>query len=257
MLVVDSAIIHALNAINRRFYAAVADDFSTTRAKAWRGWRDVLPHIPMPSDRPLRVLDVGCGNGRFAAYLVERLRRPIAYHGVDFSDGLLARAAADLHALPDLTITLETRDVIEGSLPHERYDVVAAFGVLHHIPGADHRQAFVHQLADRVAPGGVLAWTEWRFYEQPRFHEHLVAFPPALAAHIETQDYLLDWKASPHAGDSALRYCHYIDDAESETLVAAARLDLITTYRADGDTRDGNRYVLMRRTLAARNDGLL
>lgn len=244
----DDATIHMLNDINRHFYASVADEFDVTRAKAWRGWRDILPHMPPPAGRPLTVLDVGCGNGRFGAYLVERLHRPIDYHGIDNSTALLAHAADSLRALPDLTVTLENRDVILHPPTENTYDLVVAFGLIHHVPGLHNRHTFVRALADRVAPGGLLVWTEWRFYEQARFHGHLVPFQPSLASLIEPADYLLDWKASPQADIYAsYRYCHYVDDGESSSLSAATDLELLDTYRADGDTRDGNRYVLMRR----------
>ena len=45
---------HALDAVNRRFYAAAADEFSDTRAAPWPGWERVLRQVP-PRPAPLRV----------------------------------------------------------------------------------------------------------------------------------------------------------------------------------------------------------
>ncbi len=39
----------------------------------------------------------------------------------------------------------------------------------------------------------------------------------------------------------ALRYCHYVDDAEHSALVAATGLTEVVTFRADGETGDMNR----------------
>jgi len=35
------------------------------------------------------------------------------------------------------------------------------------------RQAFLRVLADRFAPGGLLAFAAWRFYDIPRFRERI------------------------------------------------------------------------------------
>ncbi len=238
---------YALNMINRQFYAACAADFDVTRAGAWKGWQMLLPYLNVPSNA-VRVLDVGCGNGRFGAFLMKRLSVPVIYHGIDFSEGLLEAARRTLGTYPSAQVTLEARDVIEQ--PHlsdlAGFDLIAAFGLLHHVPGVDRRAALIHALADRVLPGGMLVWTEWRFHEYERFRERVIATPGDLD--VEHGDYLLDWGGS--AGmppDVARRYCHYIDDAESERLIHASGLELVTTYRADGHTRDCNRYVVVRR----------
>jgi len=59
---------------------------------------------------------------------------------------------------------------------------------------------------------------------------------------VEAGDYLLDWRR----GERALRYCHYVDDAEQAQLVAATGLKLVTQYRADGSTGDANLYTVMK-----------
>ncbi len=40
------------------------------------------------------MLDVGCGNGRFASFLAQSLCERFDYLGIDASEGLLARARA-------------------------------------------------------------------------------------------------------------------------------------------------------------------
>jgi SAM-dependent methyltransferase len=223
-----------LNQINREFYQITAASFDESRGDPWPGWETLLPFLKTP----LSVLDVGCGNGRFGVFLVEKLDKPPAYHGVDNSPALLDRARA---ALAHLDARLENRDVIADP-PHEgTYDLVALFGVLHHVPGRAQRRAFVQTLAQRVAPGGHLAFAAWCFYEYERFRARIVPWPDDLD--VEPHDYLLDWRR----GERELRYCHYVDDAEHADLIAATGLTEITTYRADGRSNDINRYSLLRR----------
>lgn len=68
----DTKTINHLNAINRAFYATVANDFDQTRGTAWPGWKRLQPYLTLP----LSVLDVGCGNARFALFLGDTLITP-------------------------------------------------------------------------------------------------------------------------------------------------------------------------------------
>lgn len=289
----DRLTIQRLNAINREFYRITAHEFDQTRGTAWPGWERLLPYLLTPSPPAplpriqgsgeqtvsLSVLDVGCGNGRFGAFLHERVTsyqlpvtgegdsavstqysvlstshselsagwqpetgsRKLTYHGMDSSPALLERARAALAGLPGLTATLEERDIVEQPPDSGDYDLVALSGVIHHVPGYAQRQTLMRQLAERVKPGGLLIFAAWRFYEYDRFRERIIPWPGDIQ--VETNDYLLDWRR----GQTALRYCHYVDDSEHAALVAASGLREILTYRADGEGGQANRYSLLKR----------
>jgi SAM-dependent methyltransferase len=241
----DSDTIQQLNALNREFYRVTVDNFDESRGRFWSGWKRVIQHIQgvASQPQPLRVLDVGCGNGRFGRFLGKHLTVPIHYHGVDNNPDLLARAAADLRNYPLITPVLEQVDVVEHVLPTGKYDLVTLFGVLHHVPSANQRQLLLRSLAERVGNGGILAFTAWCFYEYDRFRERIVAW----ADHHEREfgDYLLDWRRG-HAANSILRYCHYIDEAEQDALITASGLHEIDRFRADGHTDNINRYSILR-----------
>lgn len=243
--------INRLNTINRAFYAAVADDFDQTRGTAWPGWQRLLPYLTTP----LSVLDVGCGNARFALFLHDNratLSPPspnsllstqhsvLSYTGLDSSPALLAHANEALADKPHLQATFEQRDIIENPPDAGEYDLVVLLGVLHHIPGYEQRQTFMRQLARRVKSGGLLVFTAWRFYEYERFRERITPWPEDIQ--VEPHDYLLDWRR----GAVSLRYCHYTNDAEHDALVAASGLTEIDTYRADGQGGTANRYSVLR-----------
>lgn len=226
--------IHRLNTINQEFYRLTAASFDQTRGQPWPGWVRLLPYLKTP----LSILDVGCGNGRLGRFLADHLSTNLSYYGIDSNPDLLDRARL---TLADLAARLEQRDIITESLPAGAFDLVALFGVLHHIPGSAQRRGLMHSLAARVAPGGIMAFAAWRFYEYERFRERIVPWPADIQ--VETHDYLLDWRRDVRA----LRYCHYVDDAEHADLITAAGLPEIMTYRADGGTNDANRYSLLRR----------
>lgn len=235
--------IHYLNDLNRDFYAQIAGEFDQTRATAWQGWTQLPPYLP---PAPFRALDVGCGNARFATFLAQNYpNQAFSYDGIDNSAALLERAQIALDAHPQITATLTLQDIVEQPLASGAYDLVVAFGVLHHIPSYRQRQNFVRMLADQLAPNGVLIYTEWRFYEFERFKARTVSAPSNVQ--LEAGDYLLNWGRKTAREGDPLRYCHYVDDAESSALIEASTLKLITTFRADGHQGATNNYVVLTR----------
>src|SRR5690349_13038237 len=107
----DAAAIQRLNAINREFYRTVADEFDTTRGKAWPGWMRLLPAVGHPSE--LSVLDAGCGNGRFGVFLSQNLpRTTIHYHGIDNNAALIDHARQAMASFPNVTVGFDLHDLV-------------------------------------------------------------------------------------------------------------------------------------------------
>jgi len=250
----------ALRALDRRFYESCADAFDRTRDHAWPGWE----RIPLPA-RPagaqaLRVLDVGCGNARFATALRGRTDRELAYTGVDQSAGMLAHARARLAGLRGVAFTLYETDVLDGdpdaTLPEGPFDLVVAFGLLHHVPGHDTRRSLLRALARRVAPGGVLAFTAWQFADRPRFARRIVPWPALDAAvagaidpsTLEPGDHLVAFGPGD-AGDGGIRYAHHCDESELDALEGGLPLRPLARFSADGRSGDLNRYAVLGREL--------
>lgn len=229
----DTTVDHLL-ALNRAFYEQTADEFDQTRGKPWPGWRAILPLLPPE----VRVLDAGCGNGRFGRFLVQESAARVRYTGVDTNLALLERARA---ALAEIDAQFFARDLLRDSLPDGPYDLIGLFGVLHHIPGYAQRERLLIGLAARLAPGGMLFFSVWRFYEFERFRRRIVPWPADLD--VEPGDFLLDWRRGAHA----LRYCHHIDESERAALVRATGLSEQMTFCADGESGQSNRYTLLRR----------
>ncbi len=236
----DDQTVKRLNELNREFYRVTATHFDESRRDAWLGWEVLLPYLKSePARAPFSVLDVGCGNGRFGLFLAESLGADIHYHGIDNNPVLLERAGQVL-ASTGMVVQLEESDIVQNPPDGGAYNLVVLFGVLHHIPGNHQRQVFMRTMADRVTAGGLLVFACWRFYEYERFRKRIVPWPADF--HVEPGDFLLDWRR----GAEAVRYCHYVDDAEHTALVVATGFTEIATYRADGDTNDLNRYSVLR-----------
>ncbi|MDH3211000.1 MAG: class I SAM-dependent methyltransferase [Myxococcales bacterium] len=247
----DAKTVRLLNAINRSFYREQAAEFSATRESPWPGWTPLLELVgEHVREAPLDVLDVGCGNGRFAAFLAER-GAAFTCFGIDASAPLLEHARA--RGLPPGTATWRLGDFLEGPLeahlPAQRFDLVVLFGVLHHVPGRQRRLALLRALGRRLRPGGLLALTAWQFEAFRRFRDRLLSWEaynrsatePIDPAQLERGDHLLPWRRG-----RGLRFCHFADDAEMEGLLGEAALEAVERYRADGRSGDLNRYFVVR-----------
>ena len=241
----NDAAARALNALNQTFYCDAAALFDETRRGPWPGWHELLPLLrarPEPS-----ILDVGCGNGRFARFLVAWLKTPFLYCGIDASAPLLALAE---HAVAGIAGARLLRadlvlEPLESALPRERFDCIAAFGLLHHIPGESRRRALLEALADRLAPGGLLALAFWDFAREPRLAAKAIADTPTeLAGALEPGDVLLRWGADD---SPLLRYCHYTDLAEETRLLADLPLKPRLAFASDGRGGRLNRYRVLER----------
>lgn len=232
----DANTISELNALNLTFYRMTAPHFNDTRQQAWAGWGQLIRYL----DTPLRVLDVGCGNGRFAVFLAEQLGPNFTYHGIDSDPTLLNYADTTMRQL-SIRFTLTEQDVIENPFHHGEYDLVVAFGLLHHVAGSQQRLDFMQRLAEKVGLGGLLVFACWRFLDVESLRDRIVPWPNHLMR--EENDFLLDWRR----GETALRYCHYVDDAEHDALVATTGLHEIERFKADGRNHALNQYSVLRR----------
>lgn len=249
-----------LNELNRRFYRERAEEFGATRQHPWPGWERVLGLANWsPDKRTLRVLDVGCGNGRFARFLLTRYGQyRFDYTGLDQSPELLAQAEHECAVGETNRMRWSEYDVLdqepENELPAEEYDLVVAFGLLHHLPGFETRRDLLHALSRRVAPRGYLAFTTWRFGQTDRFKKKTIPWSDYNRTtnevidrqELEPGDHLMSFGTD----SETLRYCHACDDAEVDLLLDAIDLDAIARFTEDGKSADLNGYSVLRRSAA-------
>lgn len=228
--------------LNRRCYREGAPAFDAARQQPWPGWHRLVDAIGWPAGP---VLDVGCGNGRFAEFLDASGAAAHAYVGIDASGPLLRRARARLPEGPHRT-WLEF-DLEAGALPSVAavgsFQLVVLFGILHHIPGSEQRRRLFLEASRRVKVGGYLAVTFWQLHQSPRIRRLRVPWsehPGIDPGRLEPGDELLRF------GGDLRRYCHFCSAAEVAALLHASGLEEVTRFLADGHDGQLNEYLLLR-----------
>jgi SAM-dependent methyltransferase len=237
--------VEALRAVNRRFYRERASEFNRTRERPWSGWGEILARAGALLPEHQRVLDVGCGNGRFARFLEKRLGKTFDYCGVDESPLGLAEARNRLPARANLAFV--EADFHEAPFSEGEFDLIVLFGVLHHVPGRENRLGLLTRLSARLAPGGLLAFSLWRFDRYPRFQKKIVPWNEFLSrtgieidfSDLEPGDHILTWGGAP----PAFRFCHAMSEVEEEDIARFLPLDLVSRFDAGAEP---NRYYLFR-----------
>jgi len=240
----------ALLELNREFYRTVAAPFNMTRMAHSQGKARLLAYAPtVGADHPLRVADIGCGNGRLG-WMLDELARPVDYVGVDADARLLAAARENTAGLTHVRSRFVEADLAEpgwqatlGAGVDARYEMVTCLATLQHMPGFALRARIVGELASLLAPGGLLIISAWQFMESERLRARVLdwASIDIDPADVEPGDALLPWKQDVYA----IRYVHQIDPDEIKTLADTANLQIVDTYRADGREGNLNAYCVM------------
>ena len=140
----------------------MAKEFSITRERFWEELTFLSEHT-IPG---MKLLDIGCGNGRF--YPVVIGRKP-EYTGVDNSRGLLEEAQAKF---PEAKFILG--DATALPFPDGAFDIAYSFAVLHHIPGKELQEKFFSEAARVLRPDGTLIITTWYLW-RPKYVLRLLA----------------------------------------------------------------------------------
>lgn len=238
--------------LNRAFYAAIPDAFSDSRRDPWPGWSRAISHLLPKGDPPLSVLDLGCGNGRFVAFLENNLTSPYRYLGLDSSPALLAharRAHGSLSHVHFENVEILAPDAVYGPAG-QKFDLIAMFGVLHHVPSEPARRDLMQRLIARLIPGGILIVTAWQFGNYERFRARMIpwkqynarASEPIDECELDVGDHLLRF------ADATLpRYCHFSPPDELRELLTTQSVAWVDEFSADGRTGDLNRYAVLRR----------
>ena len=166
---------------------------------------------------PLRVLDVGCGEGRLLEVLQAAGHRRL--HGVDIAPRMLERAR---RAVPDATLAL-----CEGrELPFDAgaFDAVLFAATFTSAPAADVQRALATEAMRVLAPGGVVFVSDLPLQDDARNRARYARGAPGFPHGAFTM------------GDGGV--CRHHAEGHFEALFDT--LELIRRDALDGRTMNGN-----------------
>jgi tRNA (uracil-5-)-methyltransferase TRM9 len=249
--------------LNQDFYETIGKYWNNDPHYEWEGWNKLLLIIQQIETKKLKVLDLGCGNGRFATYLQEKLgnQKEIEYVGIDFSDFLLSVGVDSLGAKPSVFKLISADVLFENWVSilekegFQAFDLVVLFGVMHHIPGDNFRTELIQKAASVLTKNGVLVFTSWQFLEDPRLSkrvldkqsdevQHVLSKYQLQPSDLEEGDYILSWVKKA----LGYRYSHFYTKSEIDLIIQKADLQLVTNFLADGRFSKANGYFVCKKS---------
>jgi ubiquinone/menaquinone biosynthesis C-methylase UbiE len=125
------------------FTQAASELGSRERQQLFDQYFRLFPWKDLPTDA--EGLDAGCGTGRWAAVVAERVGR---IHLLDASEQALSVAKQNLAGAENVTFHLGS--VSDIALPDRSLDFAYSLGVLHHVPDT---QGALRHIASKLKPG--------------------------------------------------------------------------------------------------------
>lgn len=211
----------------RQDYNSIAEDFSRTRRRPWEETRFLFDDYLIPGEK---VLDLGCGNGRYFEFFKEK---KVDYFGVDSSEKLIEIARK---RYPEGRFQLA--EALHLPFPNNFFDKIYSIAVLHHIPSKDFRLQVLKEAYRTLKPNGLLILTIWKFSRLKKYYLLLKYTILKLIgkSKLDWGDILEPW------GKKVERYYHCFSKKELENLVKKS--GLVIKERGIVKNRKSNRQNL-------------
>jgi|SRR3989344_538567 len=232
---------------SRAGYEKIAADFSRTRGTFWPELLFVRDLIPEGS----RLLDIGCGNGRFLGALDSPQRTALRknegrsfvevdYTGIDFSEGLIGVARERYHERANTTFVVG--DALKLPFPDHTFDNTVSFAVLHHIPSRAYRVQFLREAARVTKPGGFIILTAWNvWHSRPRIVLEFALKKLLGGTHTDFGDAILDFGKEKNA-----RYVHAFSMRKIRSLAHEAGLAIERLEKIRRPSGEENFLLMLR-----------
>jgi SAM-dependent methyltransferase len=233
--------------LNREFYDAYAQSFSSTRYTIQPGIRRLLPQLL----RSKKLLDFGCGNGNLAQALLEAGFTG-TYLGIDNSTSLLESAKniifkydTDRFAFRQIDLSAQLEPLLFQP------DTIVSFAVIHHFPALSYLDRFFEFAANNLGPKGKFYLSTWQVKNSPRLKDRIQPWSilDIDAQEVTEDDLLLDWRADP-TQQPHYRYVHHYDPHVLKKAGISAGLKLENEFYSDGKEGDLALYQVWQKASA-------
>lgn len=167
-------------------YNLNAERFSRAREQTWIEMRFLFDNYLIPKER---VLDLGCGNGRFFEIFKEK---NVDYVGIDGSEKLIEIAQKRYSEAK-----FQIGNALNLPFPNNYFDKVYSIAVLHHIPSKKLRNQFLKEAKRVLKKSGLLILTVWNLWQKRRTRKLIPTFTILKIlgkSKLDFKDILMDWE---------------------------------------------------------------
>lgn len=236
----------AIIKLNTDFYINNSKEFNENRkGRNWGGAKQCLEYIKFDNST-LSVIDIACGNGRFATLLCEKFKqKDINYIGVDNNKVLLEQANNLAKSLNLKEFDFTEKSVFTNNFKLPKADLVVAFGITHHIPDSKFRKHWLVNLTSFVEKEGYLVLSFWDTKK-----ENTIKELPELGIYkknLQEGDMFFSWGKS-----KVYRYYHKYSEQELSiitNLILDQGFELIKTFSKKEFSKNTNKYYIFKNKL--------
>ncbi len=190
----DTVTAEKLLQMTQEGYALIAEQFDKTRNHSW----DDFSVFDCFVKEGMRILDVGCGNGRLLDYLSQR--RNITYVGIDQNQKFVEIAKKKFGNSRLDSPKFYSANILQpeslSTIDDQQFDLIFCIAVLHHIPTKELRLQALQTLKKYLKRGGVLCMENWNMWQFRKGAKNIWKSPRRAGI----RDLITEWKSSRARG---------------------------------------------------------
>jgi ubiquinone/menaquinone biosynthesis C-methylase UbiE len=217
---------------NTKTWNKIASEFDLTRKTNWPELSDLKEYV----EPGMKVLDLGCGNGRLFELLKDS---QIDYTGIDNSKKLIGLARTKY-----TNQKLLTGDALNLPFEDNSFDLIYSVAVLHVIPSKEMRLLFLQEAQRVLKKDGKIVLTVWNLWQ--RKYSSRVVKSSLLKiigkSKLDFGDLYIPWQ------NKYQRYHHAITKRELKTLFKRAGFNIKTIKYLNRNKKKVNILVVARKT---------
>ena len=219
------------------FYNSEAKKYAETRKKFWHEEKAILDAITplFENNDKVRILEFGCGSGRFATLLNQNFPGKFDYVGIDLSNELLSYASKEN---PNLTFFQWDITKLVKNFEQESFDLIVWTSSFQHIPTNKERSFLMKNFYRLLDYDGMLLMTNWSLSDWfIKRHRKIVMKAKVLSrfnlSKWNSRDLMVPW--TDENWRVYERFYHFFSLKELENLTTFSWLTLKTNMFIDKD----------------------